>query len=125
MQALLFGFRGRFNRARFWFVHVGVAAATIILASIAFISSVLSAGAEGARATAGVAGIVVVLLLVPLTWIGLAASVKRWHDCGKSGWWMLVTLVPVIGGLWFLIECGFLPGTPGPNSYGPDPLDGN
>lgn len=35
---------------------------------------------------------------------------------------MLVTLVPVIGSLWFLIECGFLAGTPGPNAYGPDPL---
>ena len=28
----------------------------------------------------------------------------------------------VIGGLWYLIECGFLRGTPGPNTYGPDPL---
>lgn len=35
--------------------------------------------------------------------------------CGSS--W-----VPVIGGLWYLIECGFLPGTPGPNTYGANPL---
>jgi hypothetical protein len=30
--------------------------------------------------------------------------------------------VPVIGGLWYLVECGFLKGTTGPHNYGPDPL---
>jgi len=30
-------------------------------------------------------------------------------------------LIPVIGGLWTLIECGFLDGTPGSNKYGPSP----
>jgi uncharacterized membrane protein YhaH (DUF805 family) len=35
---------------------------------------------------------------------------------------VLIALVPVIGGLWYLIECGFLKGTTGPNNYGPDPL---
>ena len=35
---------------------------------------------------------------------------------------MLIILVPVIGSLWYLIECGFLNGTTGPNTYGPDPL---
>ena len=127
MQALLFGFRGRFNRARFWFIHIGVSVVATVLLAIAFVSSVLSAGVEGAGTVApgmsgGTTAIVVALLFIPLVWIGLAASVKRWHDCGKSGWWMLVALIPVIGGLWFLIECGFLPGTPGPNIYGPDPL---
>ncbi len=122
MQALLFGFRGRFNRARFWLVHVGVSVAATVLLAVAFVSSVLSAGVEGAGPVLSTTTIVVAPLFIPLVWIGLAASVKRWHDCGKSGWWMLVTFVPVVGGLWYLIECGFLPGTPGPNAYGPDPL---
>ena len=38
------------------------------------------------------------------------------------GWWVLIAFVPVIGGLWYLIECGFLPGTVGANNYGADPL---
>ncbi len=127
MQALLFGFQGRFTRASFWFVLVGVSVVETVLLCVAFISHVLSAGADGtATAALGmsgrITGIVVALLFIPLIWIGLAASVKRWHDCNKSGWWMLVNFVPVIGGLWFLIECGFLAGTPGPNAYGPDPL---
>ena len=37
-------------------------------------------------------------------------------------WFISIALVPVIGGLWYLIECGFLKGTIGPNNYGPDPL---
>jgi uncharacterized membrane protein YhaH (DUF805 family) len=45
-----------------------------------------------------------------------------WHDRNKSGWWVLIAFVPVIGGLWYLIECGFLPGTTGANNYGADPL---
>ena len=52
----------------------------------------------------------------------VAIGVKRLHDRNKTGWWMLIILLPVIGGLWYLIECGFLKGTTGPNTYGPDPL---
>ncbi len=51
-------------------------------------------------------------------WVGLAVSVKRWHDRNKSGWWVLIVLIPIIGGIWALIELGFLPGTEGPNAYG-------
>ena len=122
MQALLFGFRGRFNRARFWLVHVGVSVAAAALLAVAFVTSGRPAGGEGAGTVRSTTAVGVAPLCIPLVWIGLAASVKRWHDCGKSGWWMLVTFVPVVGGLWYLIECGFLPGTPGPNIYGPDPL---
>jgi uncharacterized membrane protein YhaH (DUF805 family) len=54
-------------------------------------------------------------------WIFLAVNVKRWHDRGKSGWWLLVILIPFIGPIWVLIEMGFLRGTRGWNDYGPDP----
>jgi uncharacterized membrane protein YhaH (DUF805 family) len=62
------------------------------------------------------------LVVPPSLWIGLVLSVKRWHDRNKSGWWVLVNLVPVVGWLWQLIECGFLRGTTGPNRFGQDPL---
>ncbi|MFT6862889.1 MAG: uncharacterized membrane protein YhaH (DUF805 family), partial [Akkermansiaceae bacterium] len=55
-------------------------------------------------------------------WMGLALQGKRWHDRGKSGWMILVNFIPLVGGIWALVECGFLSGTPGPNQYGPDPL---
>jgi uncharacterized membrane protein YhaH (DUF805 family) len=59
---------------------------------------------------------------VALLWPTLAVSIKRWHDRGHSGWWVLVVLVPVLGWLVALVVNGLLRGTPGANAYGPDPL---
>jgi len=58
--------------------------------------------------------IVITLFLYP----GYAIYTKRWHDRDKSGWWSLIGFVPLIGGLWLLIELGFLGGTPGSNRFG-------
>jgi uncharacterized membrane protein YhaH (DUF805 family) len=55
-------------------------------------------------------------------WPSLALYTKRWHDRGKSGWWTLILLIPLIGAVWALVELGFLRGTEGPNEYGGDPL---
>jgi uncharacterized membrane protein YhaH (DUF805 family) len=63
-----------------------------------------------------------ILLLITL-WPSLALYAKRWHDRGKSGWWSLIMLIPIIGGIWMLIELGFLRGTDGPNRFGNDRLD--
>ena len=51
----------------------------------------------------------------------LAASVRRLHDIGKSGWWVLLHLIPVIG---FLVMLYFYlqPSEPGTNEYGPPPV---
>jgi uncharacterized membrane protein YhaH (DUF805 family) len=69
-----------------------------------------------------VTSIVLLLFGILVTWISIAVGIKRFHDRNKSGVWILIIFVPVIGGLWYLIECGFLRGTVGPNDYGPDPL---
>lgn len=50
----------------------------------------------------------------------LAVSVRRLHDQDKSGWMILVGLIPLIGGIWLLILY-LTEGTRGPNQYGPDP----
>ena len=57
-----------------------------------------------------------------LLWPTLAVSAKRWHDRDRSGWWVLVALIPVVGWLWALLDNGFVRGTPGPNRYGPPPV---
>jgi len=64
-----------------------------------------------------------VLVDLLLFWPTLVISVKRWHDRGKSGWWVLVALVPVIGWLWVLFENGLLRGDGGANRYGPAAAD--
>ena len=57
-----------------------------------------------------------------LLWPAVAVSIKRWHDRDKSGWWVLVALIPLVGWLWLLVENGLLRGDAGPNRYG-EPRD--
>jgi uncharacterized membrane protein YhaH (DUF805 family) len=63
-----------------------------------------------------------VMIDLLLLWPSLAALIKRLHDRGKSGWFVLIGLIPILGQIWLLIEIGFLPGQRGDNRYGPDPL---
>lgn len=116
-------FRGRIPRARFWRIKIGVLIANIAyniwVATIHGHDSLyhhpLTTG--GWILLLGLLGVTVVTL-----WVSLAADVKRFHDRDKSGWWVLILVVPAIGFVWYLIECGFLRGTTGPNRFGADPL---
>jgi uncharacterized membrane protein YhaH (DUF805 family) len=63
--------------------------------------------------------IALVILVTP----GLSVLIRRLHDTGRSGWWILISLVPIVGVLvllYFLI----IDGDTGPNQYGPDPKEG-
>ena len=51
----------------------------------------------------------------------IAVGVRRLHDVDRSGWWVLIWLVPLIGWI-FIIVWGCTRGTAGPNRFGPDPL---
>jgi uncharacterized membrane protein YhaH (DUF805 family) len=70
----------------------------------------------------GVKAIPFIIGYLIMLWPSLALYTKRWHDRDKSGWWSLILFVPFIGGIWMLIECGFLRGTEGANRFGPDPI---
>lgn len=111
---LLFAFDGRINRGKFWL-------GTAVLWGMLLLAVVL--GVAIGSAVSSTLGILIVLVAyIPVIWAGLAISIKRWHDRDKSGWWIFIAFVPFIGGLWALIETGFLEGTKGDNQYGPDPL---
>jgi uncharacterized membrane protein YhaH (DUF805 family) len=123
MTNLLFGFQGRTNRAKFWLVALALLVIEIIVLAVLCGSAMMSDDPQQALASLGpVAGIVLIILGLAVTWITIAVGIKRFHDRNKSGVWILIIFVPLIGSLWYLIECGFLRGTPGPNDYGPDPL---
>lgn len=110
---LLTSFEGRINRGKFW-AGVGVLFAVGILANL--IDVMLGTMSEsGFGVVSGIVGLISLYL-------GLALYAKRWHDRDKSGWWSLILLVPIIGWVWWLVECGILEGTKGPNRFGPDPL---
>ncbi len=108
---LYFSLHGRVSRRQFWLHGV------LALIGMAVLGHLLL---DIARVPPHTAERVVNLLLL---WPALAVSVKRWHDRDKSGWWVLLNLLPVIGWLWALIDNGLLPGTPGPNRFGADPAD--
>lgn len=50
----------------------------------------------------------------------LAVSVRRLHDIGKGGGWIFISLVPLIGGIWYLVLM-LLPSQPGGNRFGSQP----
>lgn len=120
MQQLLFSFQGRVNRAKWWGVTIGADIVFVVIAGIA--TAIFGANADGTPS--GIALVITVIAGIAFLWVALAVAVKRWHDRNKSGWWVLIALIPVVGAIWYLIECGFLRGTVGPNKYGADPLGG-
>ncbi|GMR02587.1 MAG: DUF805 domain-containing protein [Acidimicrobiia bacterium] len=109
-QDLLLKFDGRINRAKFWIGIVAVWAITWLVFII------------GGVVNSSIIWLLVFLVYLAAIWMGIAVSVKRWHDRGKSGWWVLIGLIPIVGPIWALIETGFLTGDSGDNQYGSDPL---
>ena len=55
-------------------------------------------------------------------WIFLSISIKRLHDCSKSGYWLFVMLIPFLGPLILIGYLGFVRGNDGENQYGDDSL---
>jgi len=103
---LLFSFQGRISRAPWWGWKVVFTILNIALWALA-------------GATHSYFALAFVIPLIGLViWACTALDVKRFHDRGKSGWWMLVGGIPILGSLWLLIDLGFCPGTDGENRYG-------
>lgn len=62
------------------------------------------------------------ILFIAATFIpNLALGFRRLHDTGRSAWWILIGLVPIVGAIVLLVFY-LLPSTPGSNQYGPNPL---
>ena len=108
INQILFSFQGRIGRKTYWLSLLGMMAA---LFAAVIVLSVAGVGED-------VLSIIVLLIYIPIIWMSLAVQVKRWHDRNKSGWWVLITLIPIIGSLWALIENGFLAGDDSQNNFG-------
>lgn len=105
-------FEGRARRKEYWmFVFVNF----LIAIAISIGGGIL--GLE--EGTAVISGLYSLAVLVP----GIAVTVRRLHDTGRSGWWMLIALIPIAGPIAMLIFlCGV--SKPGENEYGPNPCVG-
>jgi uncharacterized membrane protein YhaH (DUF805 family) len=115
-------FSGRARRTEYWMFTLFNAIIEIILG---FVDRALGFGSFSSNTSGGVAfsasvgllgGLYALAVLLP----SLGVSVRRLHDTDRSGWWLLIGLIPFIGGIVLLVFF-VLPGTRGPNRYGPDP----
>lgn len=117
-------FSGRAQRSEYWWfalfsIIVVLIGLGIDLALNPDLGSVTTTdGGFEAQTTGGPVTLVLYLLiLLP----SLAVAVRRLHDIDKAGWWLLIGLIPLIGGIILLIwYC--TKGTLGPNRFGNDPL---
>jgi uncharacterized membrane protein YhaH (DUF805 family) len=109
-------FQGRARRKEYWFFVLFNIIVSVILN---FLDRAI--GTYDAEAGAGVLGGVYALaVLIP----SIAVTVRRLHDTGRSGWWILIGLIPVIGWIVLLVFM-LLDSQPGDNQYGPNPKTGD
>jgi len=109
-------FNGRAGRSEFWWFTLTNA----IIASILCIPVFLAGATPSNPAAAGVLGLPYLLYVLAVLVPSLGLAIRRLHDTGRSGWWILITLVPFLGGIVLLIFY-VLDSTPGDNQFGPHP----
>jgi uncharacterized membrane protein YhaH (DUF805 family) len=105
-------FEGRARRKEFWYFVLFYVLALIVLLIVDEIT-----GTMNEEAGIGLlSGIFILATLIPY----LAVTVRRLHDTDRSGWWVLINLLPVIGGI-VLLVFAVLDSQPGGNRFGPNP----
>ena len=105
-------FTGRAQRAEYWYFFLFN---LIIAIALGIIDGLL--GTYSAESGYGLlSGLYMLAVLIP----GIAVGVRRLHDTNRSGWWMLIGLIPIIGTI-VLIVFFVLDSTPGENQHGPNP----
>jgi uncharacterized membrane protein YhaH (DUF805 family) len=125
-----FDFSGRSRRKEFWlwwlFVVIVFIVAAILDVQLGLGGSTSSSSEFGdgsVSASASFHGGILTIVWWLITIIpGLAVTVRRLHDDDKSGWFILLGLIPLVG--FYLLYLYVIPGTTGPNRFGPDPKGG-
>ncbi len=101
-------FDGRARRKEYWMFILFHIIIVIVISII-----------EGAFGSPGVLSTLYGLaVLLP----GIGVSIRRLHDTGRTGWWMLIGLIPILGAIVLLVFM-VQDGEPGENQYGPNPKE--
>lgn len=107
-------FEGRARRKEYWYFFLFNVINSVVLAFVDGLT-----GSFSAEAGVGIlGGLYSLAMLVP----SVSVTVRRLHDTGRSGWWLLIGLIPLIGTivlLFFMVRDSF----PGENQYGPNPKE--
>ena len=99
-------FSGRACRSEYWYWILFIIIADIVAAIID--------QALGIQLVTGLFGLVTI---IP----NIAIAIRRLHDLDRTGWWVLLGFIPLIG--WIILLIWYVTkGTDGPNRFGPDPL---
>ena len=110
-------FSGRSRRLEYWMYSLFV-----FLLMMALVGLSLATGESSVEddLPSGPALVIFVIVVLGLIIPSLAVQIRRLHDQNMSGWWALLNLIPYLGGLVLLVLM-LIPGTKGPNRFGPDP----
>ena len=114
-------FKGRASRSELWwfvlFIIVGSAIAGAADSAIFGKNTMMMGGMEFSYNAGFIGNIFALITFLPV-W---AVEVRRLHDTGRSGWWLLLCLIPLIGAIILLVWM-IGKGTEGDNEHGADPL---
>jgi uncharacterized membrane protein YhaH (DUF805 family) len=99
-----FEISGRSRRREYWAFQL------VWVISLMLVSFTLASGSKA------LLGLLVIAGLIP----AITVTIRRLHDINRSGWWILVSFVPIVGGLVLLVFT-LLPGTQGMNDFGDEP----
>jgi uncharacterized membrane protein YhaH (DUF805 family) len=119
MFKLLFSFKGRIGRAQYWLTNLGVGVIWVLIVGLLFAMfppTPMGPGQQPQPSPGMIIGLVITY--IPVLWIGLSLAVKRGHDRGRSGWYQLLSLVP-LANIWLFIDQAFLRGVDATNEWGP------
>ena len=105
-------FKGRARRREYWFFILFNLIASVVLTVIDFMTGSL----DPELGIGLLSGLYSLAVLIP----SLAVTVRRLHDTDRSGWWLLIGLVPLIGAIVLLVFM-LLDSTPGDNQHGANP----
>ena len=100
-------FTGRSSRSAYWWFYLFNLLALVTALVIDY--------------ALGTGGIIYALAAIALLLPNLAVAVRRLHDSGHSGWWLLIAILPVIGAIVLLVFT--LQGSEPPNQWGTGPDD--
>ena len=110
-------FKGRARRSEYWFIQLFLIITNVAVGAIDLVLMNGDVDRFIANGGGGIVGLVWILVtIVP----ALAVLVRRLHDTGKSGWWVLMGFVPFAGAI-VLFVFTVLDSTPGENKYGLSP----
>ena len=111
-------FNGRARRAEYWWFFLINFIFVLVLSVLSRLTTGTDSNSVSPLSTAFscISGLYSLAVLLP----ELGVGIRRLHDIGKSGWWLLIGLIPLIGTIWLLILAA-TDSQPGDNQYGPNP----